>query len=277
MNVNFKSSIAQGKSLRFGKSNDGKKTLLLNKNYVPPQPTLEDNLLIYWNFENENITPAFQANTYTVQQVGTPTYVNDGPSGSKAVRLALNSRIILRDNLWNHYTGPYTSFTISTWVRKMATNSNGQDGVILANVFGPMSVILQQYAQPFNPPSELGLNANNNLTASIINSNNGIVAAIWQTNFSWNLQEWIHAVIVNDFPNKTIKLFVNGSLKATNTYNALGANYSDWNGICFNGSPTSTNGSEYGKNYDFALTSIWNRNLSDNEISLLYNQPLILN
>ena len=28
MNVNFKPSVAQGKSLRFGKSNDGKKTLL---------------------------------------------------------------------------------------------------------------------------------------------------------------------------------------------------------------------------------------------------------
>jgi hypothetical protein len=42
MNVNFKPSIAQGKSLRFGKSNDGKKTLLrpINLPQVPQVPQI---------------------------------------------------------------------------------------------------------------------------------------------------------------------------------------------------------------------------------------------
>lgn len=274
MNVNFQSSINQGKSLLFKKSNDNKNTLFTSNNL---SSLSLNNLLIYWNFANESITPTYQASNYTVQQVGSTQYVNDGPGGAKAARLTQGNRIVLRNNLWNHKTGPYTSFTISTWVRKMATNTNGQEGTILANIFGPMGIILHQYAAPFNPPAELGLTANNNLTASVINSSNQVVAAIWQTGFTWNLEEWIHVGIVNDYPNKTIKLFVNGLFKASNTYTALGANYTDWNGICFNGSPISTNNSEYGKNYDFALTSIWNRNLSNNEISSLYNNPTILN
>jgi hypothetical protein len=232
---------------------------------MPPPPAInKDNLLIYWNFQNSSTAPAFQANSYTIEEIGTTTYVNDGPAGSKAARLSLNNRIILRSNLWNHYTGPYTSFTCSAWVRKRTLNSSPQQAVYLGSIFGPMGFLLAETS------------VNNNISFGIQNLNDNSNITYAPFNAAIPLVTWMHFVCVNDFVNKTIKLYINGNLSASNTYLTLGSLYSNWDGIVLNGSPTLA-GSEYGNNYDYALTSIWNRALSNEEISLLYTNPTILN
>lgn len=267
--MNFNSANVEHKStMLFNTNNNGKKFI-----FSTGQTQLNlNNLLIYWNFSNNTIIPAFQANSYIVQQEGPTQYLNDGPNGSKVARLTPGHRIALRSNLWHHTLNP-SSFTISTWVRKIDTNTTPSQGIILGSIFGPMGVALYQ-------DNVNGGNLNNNLVGGIIHTTvngNEFAAARWTTNFDWSLNQWIHAVITHDYPNKTIRLYTNGILRASQTYGTLGITHINWDGICLNGSPIGTSSSEYGNSYDFALTSIWNRNLSDNEVSLLYSNPTILN
>ena len=232
-----------------------------------------NNLLLYWDFASNSTVPRYQASAYTIQNVGTVQYVSDGPAASKAARLTPSNRIILRSNLWNNHTGPYTSFTCSVWIRKNASNSTGQESVYMGSAFGPMGFWLSEIGGDFGP----GYSVNNNI-AMRIQTQNGTYnnATAVNNNYQVPINNWINIVCVNDFAFKTIKLYLNGSLVATANYSTLGSFYSNWNGIALNGSVTQ-NSSEYGNNYDFALLSLWDRVLNDAEITAMYNNPLALN
>jgi hypothetical protein len=80
MNVNFKPSIAQGKSLRFGKSNDGKKTLLRQINLpvvVSPVPT--NNLLVRFNADSGITQSGGIITSWTDQENGIVATAFNGP------------------------------------------------------------------------------------------------------------------------------------------------------------------------------------------------------
>jgi hypothetical protein len=221
-----------------------------------------NNLLIYWNFSSNSPTPTYQFGSYTINTAGTPSYVTDGPLGSTAARLN-GTRIILRNNLWNHCSGPYTSYTVSAWIRKNASNSNGQQAVYMGSNFGNMGVSISE-------PSINNSIAGYILTGPSYASVNATYASAPPIN------AWMHIVFTNDYPNKRINLFYNGTLVATNTYTSLGCTHDGWNGIALNGSVVGTTSSEYGNNYDFAFVSLWDRNLSNEEVRTLYNNPRIL-
>jgi hypothetical protein len=278
MNVNFKSSIEQGKLLRFGKSNDNKKTLFVNKDYIPPS-TLKNNLLIYWNFESESINPAFQADNYTVQQAGTPTYINDGPAGAKAVRLTPNNRIILRNNLWNFPTSP-TSFTVCFWIRKNASNTTGQQAVYLGSCFGNMAFYFSENGGDFRLPGmgEAADTVNNNLCFSLLSSTSPEYLRVKQV-IPPPSNQWFFVAGTYDINTKLAILYKNGAAVGSQDFSAYNLSFrnNNWNGIALNGSVVTTDGSEYGNNYDYAYVSLWNRVLSDTELLSLYNNPSILN
>jgi len=225
-----------------------------------------NNLLLFWDFASNSTVPRYQASNYTIQTEGSVQYVNDGPAASKAARLTPGNRILLRNNLWNNYTGPYTSFTCSVWIRKNALNGSGQEAVYMGSFFGPMGFAI---AEPV---------INTNLFFNI-QTQNGTYNGVSATHNSIPpIGSWMNIVCVNDFSFKTIKLYFNGNLVATAGYSTLGSYYSNWNGIALNGSIRATNQTaEYGNNYDFALLSLWDRALNDAEITLMYNNPLALN
>lgn len=267
-------NVEHSSKMLFNTNNIGK-NFIFNKTI--PEISLEDNLLVYWNFSTIP-TPTFQASSYTVQQQGTVLYTpTGGPNNQQWARFpGSTNRVLLKSNLWNHNSGPYTSFTCSAWVRKrFVLNEDGQQGILMGSCFGPMGFYLQQLAAPFGniPP---GLDANNNLTMTIQiqNASYNVSRAIWE--YNWPLDQWIHCVMVNDYPSKTIKLYVDNQLRATGSYPSLGSYYPNWNGLALNGSVTSTS-AEYGGNYDFAYVALWNRALNENSISSLYNNPSILN
>lgn len=93
MNVNFKSSLEQGKSLFFGKSNDGKKTLLrpVNLPIIPP-PVPIDGLLVRFNADSGITELNGSITAWTDQQNGVIATAFNGPilltnefNGRKAV------------------------------------------------------------------------------------------------------------------------------------------------------------------------------------------------
>jgi hypothetical protein len=257
--------------IQFTKGSNSK--IILRK---PPISIDLNNLLIYWNFESESILPAFQADNYTIQQAGTPTYINDNPIGSKAVRLTPNNRIILRTNLWNFPSLP-TSFSVSFWIRKNVSNTTGQQAIYLGSSFGNMAFYFSENGGDFLLSSETDT-VNNNLCFSLLKGNTSPVYLRVRQDVPPPINEWFHVCGTYDLTSKIAKLYKNGIEVASQDLSSFTLSFrnDNWDGIALNGSVTS-GGSEYGNNYDYAYVSLWNRVLSDDEILSLYNTPSILN
>jgi hypothetical protein len=93
MNVNFKSSVEPGKSLRFIKSNDGKKTLMRPINLpVIPSPVPTEGLLVRFNADSGVTESGGSITSWTDQQNGVvatafndPTLLTNQLNGRKAV------------------------------------------------------------------------------------------------------------------------------------------------------------------------------------------------
>jgi hypothetical protein len=236
-----------------------------------------NNLLIYWNFESESIVPAFQADSYTIQQAGTPTYVNDNPIGSKAVRLTPNNRILLRDSLWNFPSSP-SSFTVSFWIRKNAFNNTGQEATYLGSSFGNMAFYISENGGAFLLAGETDT-VNNNLCFTLLNGDNVPAYLRVRQDIPPPINEWFYVCGTYDLTSKIAKLYKNGIEVASQDLSAFTLSFinNGWDGIALNGSITTGGGSEYGNNYDYAYVSLWNRVLGDDEILSLYNSPSILN
>lgn len=118
MNVNFKSSVGQGKSLFFGKSNDGKKTLF--KKALPPPPLTWEtqNLIAFWKLDNLTDSSSNANNLVNVNNV---QFVA-GKIGNCAEFNGNNS-------IWQGLRGAIAlnsaqNFTISFWANPYA-NVNG--------------------------------------------------------------------------------------------------------------------------------------------------------
>jgi hypothetical protein len=236
-----------------------------------------ENLLLYWNFANNSITPTFQSSSYTVEQAGTVTYISDGPLGAKAARLTPNNRIILRNNLWNFPSAP-SSFSVSFWIRKNATNTTGQQAVYLGSCFGNMAFYISENGGDFLEAGETDT-VNNNLCFNLLKGNTSPFYLRVRQNVPPPINEWFYVCGTYDLTSKVGKLYKNGIEVASLNLSAftLSLRNSNWNGIALNGSVVSTTGSEYGNNYDYTFVSLWNRVLTANEILSLYNTPTLLN
>lgn len=255
-------NVEHSSKMLFNTNNIGKN---INFNKTIPEISLEDNLLVYWNFSTIP-TPTFQASSYTVQQQGTVIYTpTGGPNNQQWARFpGSTNRVLLKSNLWNHNSGPYTSFTCSVWIRKLSINNDGQQGVYMGSLFGPMGFAILE--NPINDDLNFYLQTTNGTYNNITAVYDGVPA----------LNTWNHIACVNDYENKTIKLYVDNQLRATGSYPSLGSHYPNWDGLALNGSVTSSS-AEYGNNYDFAYVALWNRALDESSISSLYNNPSILN
>jgi hypothetical protein len=106
MNVNFKPSIAQGKSLRFGKSNDGKKTLLRPVNLPVNQEEFPNGALAFWKLDN-----------LTDSSTNANTLTNNGSVQFVAGKIGNCAEFDGSNYLSNSVLGvPSGDFTISYWV-----------------------------------------------------------------------------------------------------------------------------------------------------------------
>ena len=260
MNVSFKPSIAQGKSLRFGKSNDGKKTLLVPRNTVLTNTTLTNNLITYWDFNQGNANPKFGNPTYILINSGSITY-SAGKLGT-GINLPINSRIRITENLWNMITSP-TSFSVALWVKKNSFSTSPQEAIIAGSIFGPMAFYFA-----FSDQNGGGLDQ-----TLLYGQTTGISQYAYVfTNWSVTLGEWVHLAGTYDLNNSIMKFYVNGNLVGTQNSVTPPTNttHPSWTGFAINGSTIETTSSEYGDDQSFDMVGLWTRALTDSEVQSLY-------
>lgn len=158
MNVNFKPSIAQGKSLRFGKSNDGKKTLFNSINLSANQEEFPIGALAFWKLDDLNDSSGNE-NTFTNNNGVT---FDTGKIGNAAV--FQSTRWLGCNMAFNTAT---SNWSISLWLYPTSTPLNVNTfpiaGPNLANYFAlqllpDLRVGFGYYAEPDLYGQSNGLN-----------------------------------------------------------------------------------------------------------------------
>jgi hypothetical protein len=82
---------------------------------------------------------------------------------------------------------------------------------------------------------------------------------------------WTLVTATYDLPTTTMKLYLNGVLKASYSGAVIGQNSEPgWHGFALNGTVVGE-GKEYGVNQCFDALGFWNVALTDSEIQFLYN------
>ena len=171
MNVNFKSSVGQGKSLFFGKSNDGKKTLFKKKPpVVSPVPT--ENLLVRFNADSGITQSNGFITSWTDQQNGVvanafngPTLLSNELNGRNAVSFdgvndyltfTLQSTLLSNQNRTIIIIGKYTNPTTRTQNGMLNSLSPSADRAYIFHSSNTSNAYyyangLQYGPQPFTP------------------------------------------------------------------------------------------------------------------------------
>jgi hypothetical protein len=236
MNVNFKPSIAQGKSLRFGKSNDGKKTLLRPINFPGNQEEFPVNTLAFWKLDNL-IDSSINANN--LANNGGVEFVQ-GKIGNCAQFDGTNKSLGI-----SSFTNSFNTaspYTISLWYNI----------TVLKDYF---SLIACSNTETFNAHGF----ANGDLAV-----NNSASADISVPSF-FTTGSWNHLIITRNSSNQ-ITVWKNGiqvhQSTATTTYG---------NVPFINIGNLETNGTAFATNGKIDAVGIWQRQLTETEIQMLYN------
>lgn len=232
MNVNFKSSVEQGKSLFFGKRNDGKKTLFLlrpvNIN-IPTNSFPTQNLVAFYKLDD--VTDS-SGNGYTLTNNNNVQFVA-GKIGN-AAEFAVTQYLSVNMN-WNVVQDDWS---VSFWMFPTTTPSNVNTFLLVAdNLAGTFNV---QYL----PSLEVGF--------SYV-SNSPLLG-------SAPLNTWTHVAATKS--SAGLKLYINGVLQGTSTYTGT-----------LNSTILRLNTQFGDQVYTGKLDAvgIWQRELTQSEIDLLYN------
>jgi len=231
-----------------------------------------DGLEAFFNFDSSLTDSDFGSIELTqISNGGVYTYgiPNSGVSFEQQ-----GDRLVYGINLWNQQESP-TSFTAAFWVRRDIDFAPGSSSVMCGSVFGPMNFLFtENYGSNFN--EFIGITFGIMLTGGNYNS---LLASLNEVVLDKGI--WTHLAGTLDTVERTIKLYVNGKMRATNSYSSTdrpGVAYignspahTGWNGFALNGSMLAEGGSEYGNEYKFDNFGLWRRALTSEEISSLYN------
>jgi hypothetical protein len=241
--------------------------------FVNTIPT--NNLLAFWNLNNASSLSTIPSNfgSYTL---------NKPPNASGAFNTSVQGKINnalnfngtsqglwTNEQLWNMTTNR-TSFSVSYWWKTTATNANI---TLMGNAFGPMGFHFDYYGTTGAVPAGTGIS---------FRMNRGVFPYTWNTAYSneaLSVDTWYHIVGTFNVSTSTMKLYVNGILKNTNSSVTFGASPTaypqpTYTGFALNGSVTKTSpgsGKEYGSNQSFDAVGFWTRDLTIEEITTLYN------
>ena len=222
----------------------------------------KDNLLAFWNFENaSNADPvpadfgSYSLNLWIESEsilgkIGNAYYFPGG------------SGLYTNEEILNLVTNP-TSYSVSCWMRFADVDSAF---TLWGNGFGSMGFHFDYINdESYYGAGNYGITMNMSTSPGPYN---------WQRTFAGepsNAGQWYHVVGTYNYPSTTMKLYIDGVLKDTNTNAVFGQNSQpNWNGFAVNGS-VYPGGKEYGNSTSFDALGIWNKELNTNEIATLYN------
>jgi len=226
----------------------------------PPFPT--NGLLAFWRLNNPDglSTISSDFGSYTLNTYG--GYSSVAGKIDNAFNFSSSSEgVWTNQQILNILDNP-TSFSVSFWV-KLTNNSSAY--TLMGNAFGSMGF----HFDYINDDSYYGgTNYGINMNMSIGGNYN------WQRIFAREFAStdtWYHVVGTYNYSSTTMKLYINGVLKDTNTNAIIGQNSAPtWHGFALNGS-VQNGGKEYGNNESYDALGFWNRDLTISEIAELYN------
>jgi hypothetical protein len=225
----------------------------------PPFPT--NGLLAFWRLNNPDglSTISSDFGSYTLNSYGytsVPGKINNAFNFSSS-----SEGMWTNEQIWNLLDNP-TSFSVSFWV-KITDNSSAY--TLMGSAFGSIGFHFDYITEGFYDGTNYGITMN----MSTIGGNYN-----WQRTFAKELAStdtWYHVVGTYNYPSTTMKLYINGDLKDTNTNAIIGENSQPpWHGFALNGS-VSDGGKEYGSSGSYDALGFWNRDLTILEIAQLYN------
>jgi hypothetical protein len=174
------------------------------------------------------------------------------------------------EQLWNQVTNP-TSFSVSFWHKIF---DNTQDPfAVMGNTFGTMGFHFDYFSSGHGYDGSEDLNwVEGSFGISFRMS--GSDAPAWNAVFAnEDLPNNTFTLVTGtyDLPTTTMKLYLNGFLKASyNNANTGEFIHPDWHGFALNGS-VIPDGKEYGVNQCFDALGFWNVALTASEVEFLYN------
>jgi len=227
----------------------------------PPFPT--NGLLAFWRLNNPDglSTISSDFGSYTLNRYG--GYTSVPGKINNAFNFSSSSKgMWTNQQIWNLLDNP-TSFSVSFWI-KMFNNESAY--TLMGSAFGSMGF----HFDYINDDSYYG-GTNYGITMNM-STINGPYS--WQRTFAREFAStdtWYHVVGTYNYPSTTMKLYINGDLKDTNTNAIIAPNSQPpWHGFALNGS-VYNGGKEYGNNQSFDALGFWNRVLTISEIAQLYN------
>jgi hypothetical protein len=228
---------------------------------IPPTFTT-DKLVAFWNLDNPNSLSTIPADygSFTLNSYGYSSV--NGKIKNAFEFLDSSQGLWTNEPLWDLITNP-TDFSLSFWL-KITDNSNAY--TLMGSAFGSMGFHFDYINDDtFYGGTNYGINMN----MSTIGGNYN-----WQRTFARefaSIDTWYHVVGTYNYSSTTMKLYIDGVLKDTNTNAVIGENSQpSWNGFALNGS-VFDGGKEYGGNEIYDALGFWVKTLSQNEISMLYN------
>jgi hypothetical protein len=234
-------------------------------------PLLEDKLVAFWNLDDaSNSNPVVSSyGSYSLNLFEGFTSIA-GKINQGVEFYGEHQGLWTNEQLWNLLTNP-TSFSVSFW-HKIPDNT--QDPfTVMGNAFGSMGFHFDYYNFGHGYDGSYDLNwvpgsygISFRMSGSADPAWNAIYANEATPNNTWTL-----VTATYDLPTTTMKLYLNGVLKASyNNANTGEFINPDWHGFALNGS-VMPDGKEYGVNQCFDALGFWSRALNQNEISILYN------
>lgn len=264
-------------NIKIGKGGSGKinstkggTSKLNQKKYIDLLPVVSipsidtvDGLIAFWDLDNANGLSTIPASygSFTLNTYGDYSSVN-GKIKNGFGFTDSSQGLWTNEQLWNLLTNP-TSFSVSYWIKLPDVSSAI---TLMGNAFGNLGFHFDYINDDsFYGGSNYGFNMN-------MSTVGGPYA--WERTFAKELavaNQWYHIVGTYDYPTTTMRLYVNGVLKDTNTNAIIGENsLPDLGGFAINGSVLDGY-KEYGANEIYDAIGFWNKTLNQNEISSLYN------
>jgi hypothetical protein len=235
-------------------------------------PLLEDKLVAFWNLDNaSNSDPVVSSyGSYSLNLFEGFTSIA-GKINQGVEFYGEHQGLWTNEQLWNLLTNP-TSFSVSFW-HKIPDNTQNPF-TVMGNSFGSMGFHFDYFSSGHGYDGSSDLNwvpGSYGISFRMSGPDgpykwNAIYANEATPNNTWTL-----VTATYDLPTTTMKLYLNGVLKASYGNAVIGENSEPgWHGFALNGTVVA-GGKVYGVNQCFDALGFWSRALNQNEISILYN------
>ena len=221
------------------------------------------NLIAFWNLDGLSNATIIGANfgNFSLNRFGTTYTTVVGKIRNGVFFNGSSQGMFTNQQLWNRNTNPTVSFTVSFWWR---IPNNNVTQTIMGNAFGTMGFHFDYYNTSF-PVASRGVSFRTLRTGSPLNWN----ATFHKTLI--NANEWTHICGTYNNSTSTMNLYVNGSLVDTNSSATFtSVQQTTWHGFALNGSVRLSD-KEYGDLQNYDAVGFWNRALTQDEVTVLYN------